>query len=75
MGHPIAMPPGTPMDRVNAMRKALDTMVKDPDFVADAKKRKLDLLPGNHEELERTVAEAFEATPAEIAIAKKYYRH
>ena len=74
MGHPIAMPPGTPMDRVEAMRTALDTMVKDPEFLAEARKRKLDLLPGSHQELEKTVAEAFEATPAEIEIAKKYYK-
>jgi tripartite-type tricarboxylate transporter receptor subunit TctC len=74
MGHPIAMPPGVPQDRVETMRKALAAMVKDPAYLADAKKRHLDLLPGTHEELEKTVAEAFEATPAEIAIAKKYYK-
>jgi tripartite-type tricarboxylate transporter receptor subunit TctC len=74
MGHPIAMPPDVPRDRVEAMRKALDTMVKDPEFLADAAKRNLDLLPGRAEELERTVAEAFEATPAAIEIARKYYK-
>jgi tripartite-type tricarboxylate transporter receptor subunit TctC len=74
MGHPIAMPPGVPQDRLDAVRKALETMVKDPDFLAEAAKRHLDLLPGTHQELEKTVAEAFEATPAEIEIAKKYYK-
>ena len=73
MGHPIAMPPDVPRDRVDAVRRALETMVKDPEFLADAQKRKLDLLPGGHEELEKTVAEAFQATPAEIEIARKYY--
>jgi tripartite-type tricarboxylate transporter receptor subunit TctC len=74
MGHPIAMPPDVPRDRVEAVRKALDTMVEDPEFVADAERRKLDLLPGRAEELERSVAVAFEATPAAIEIARKYYR-
>ena len=74
MGHPIAMPPDVPRDRVEAVRNALMTMVKDPEFLADAAKRKLDLLPGSHTELEKTVAEAFAATPAEIEIAKKYYK-
>jgi tripartite-type tricarboxylate transporter receptor subunit TctC len=74
MGHPIAMPPDVPRDRVAAMRAALDTMVEDPDFLADAAKRKLDLLPGRADELERSVAAAFEATPAAIEIARKYYR-
>jgi hypothetical protein len=74
MGHPIAMPPDVPRDRVEAIRKALDTMVDDPEFVADAARRKLDLLPGRAEELERSVAEAFEASPAAIEIARKYYK-
>jgi tripartite-type tricarboxylate transporter receptor subunit TctC len=74
MGHPIAMPPDTPRDRVEAVRKALMAMVKDPEFLADAAKRHLDLLPGSHEELEKVVAEAFAASPAEIEIAKKYYK-
>jgi len=39
------LPPGTPKDRVQILRKAfLDTM-KDPDFVADANKVKLDINP------------------------------
>jgi tripartite-type tricarboxylate transporter receptor subunit TctC len=74
MGHPIAMPPDVPRDRVEAVRNALMAMVKDPEFLADARKRKLDLLPGSHEELEKTVAEAFAASPAEIEIARKYYK-
>ena len=74
MGHPIAMPPDVPRDRVDAVRAALMAMVKDPEFLADAAKRKLDLLPGTHEELERTVAEAFAASSAEIEIARKYYK-
>src|SRR5262245_20338351 len=74
MGHPIAMPPDAPRDRVAAVRNALMVMVKDPEFLADAEKRKLDLLPGRHDELEKTVAEAFAASPAEIEIARKYYK-
>jgi tripartite-type tricarboxylate transporter receptor subunit TctC len=73
MGHPIAMPPDVSRDRVDAVRHALETMVKDPEFLADAKRRKLDLLPGRYDELEKTVAEAFQASPAEIEIARKYY--
>ncbi len=74
MGHPIAMPPGVPRERVEAVRQALNQMVKDPAFLADAAKRKLDLLPGTAAELERSVAEVFEASPAVIEIARKYYK-
>jgi len=73
MGQPIALPPGVPKERVEAMRQSLDTMNKDPEFLADAAKRTLDLRPGRAEELEKIVAEAFEATPAAIETARKYY--
>jgi len=63
-----------PRDRVDAVRLAMEAMVKDPAFRADAAKRRLDLLPARWDELERTVAEAFQATPAEIAIARKFYK-
>jgi tripartite-type tricarboxylate transporter receptor subunit TctC len=74
MGHPIAMPPDVPRDRLEAVRQALDTMVEDPGFVAEAARRNLDLLPGRAQELERSVAEAFEASAAVIEIARKYYK-
>jgi tripartite-type tricarboxylate transporter receptor subunit TctC len=74
MGHPIAMPPDVPADRLEAVRKALDTMVADPAFIAEAARRKLDLLPGRAEELERSVKEAFASSPAVIEIARKYYK-
>ncbi|MCC6889581.1 MAG: hypothetical protein IT536_13690 [Hyphomicrobiales bacterium] len=75
MGHPIAMPPGVPRERGEAVRQALMAMIKDPEFLADAAKRKLDLLPGSSQELETIVAEAFQATAAEIEIARTYYKH
>jgi tripartite-type tricarboxylate transporter receptor subunit TctC len=74
MGHPIAMPPGVPRDRVEAVRQALDQMVNDAEFRADAARRQLDLLPGRYDELEKTVSEAFAASPAEIEIARKYFK-
>jgi tripartite-type tricarboxylate transporter receptor subunit TctC len=74
MGHPIAMPPGVPRERVEAVRLALARMIKDPEFLADAAKRKLDLMPGRSDELEKTVTEAFAATPATIETARTYYR-
>ena len=45
-----------------------------PRFWRMPRDRKLDLLPGRAEELERSVAEVFEASPAVIEIARKYYK-
>jgi tripartite-type tricarboxylate transporter receptor subunit TctC len=74
MGQPIAAPPGIPRDRLEALRRAFDAMVKDQDFLADSAKRSLDLGPGSWDDLKSTVAEAFEATPAAIETARKYYK-
>jgi len=54
-----ALPPGTPKDRVQVLRKGfLDTM-KDPEFLADAARAKLDIDPVNGEEIEKSVAGMF----------------
>jgi tripartite-type tricarboxylate transporter receptor subunit TctC len=74
MGQPIAMPPDVPRDRVEAMRMALDNMVKDPEFLSDAARRKLDLRPGSAQDLEKIITEAFAVSPATIEIARKYYK-
>ena len=37
----IALGPGVPADRVAALRKAFDALMKDKEFLADAEKRKL----------------------------------
>src|SRR5215813_1780865 len=42
---PYVLPPGTPKDRVQILRKAFMDTVKDPDFLADASKAKLDINP------------------------------
>ena len=48
MGRPFLMPPGTPMDRVEAVRNAFDAMAKDPLFLEDARRsnQEVDAVPG-----------------------------
>ena len=41
---PVTLPPGTPKDRVAAWRKAYAATLKDPAFLADAKKSKLNIV-------------------------------
>ena len=38
LARPYAMPPETPPERVEAVKRAFYTMIKDADFLADAKK-------------------------------------
>lgn len=66
-----ALPPGTPKDRVQILRKAfLDTM-KDPEFLAEAAKAKLDIDPVSGEEIEKGVAGLFTLEPALVAKLKE----
>jgi tripartite-type tricarboxylate transporter receptor subunit TctC len=68
---PYVLSPGTPKARVAVLRKAfLDTM-KDPAFLADAKKAKLDINPLDGATLERNVKGVFNLDPKLIPRAKE----
>jgi tripartite-type tricarboxylate transporter receptor subunit TctC len=58
--------PGTPPDRVEALRRAFDAMIKDPEFLAEAAKSDMDISPATGEESQK-IADAIVNTPPEIA--------
>ena len=57
LGHPLLMTPDVPNERVDAVRKAFDLTMKDPDFLADAAKAKREIDPISAIELQRIVDE------------------
>lgn len=57
------LPPGTPKDRVEILRKAFIATLKDPAFVADATKAKLGIDPITGEEAGKIVASLFKLDP------------
>lgn len=65
------LPPGTVKERVRVLRKAFMDTLKDPEFLADAKKSKQDVDPVTGEELEKTVARFFNLSPATLAKLKE----
>ena len=65
VARPILSAPGIPAERVAALRNAFDTMAKDPEFLADAKRSKLDLLPADHTVVENFV-ERTKHAPADV---------
>ena len=71
MGRAVYAPPGMPKDRLEALRAAfLDTM-KDPAYIAQAKKLKLDTETWQTgDAVERIVNEAFSLSPSLIQKAK-----
>ena len=70
MGRPYFMPPGTPPERVAAIRKAFQATMRDGAFVDDARRAKLEINPLSGEELGRMVAKTFAAPPDVLATAK-----
>lgn len=67
---PYTLPPGTPKDRVQMIRKAFTETLKDKEFLAEAKKSKLDVEPVTGEEMERIIAGLFKVEPALLAKLK-----
>lgn len=59
VGWGIQTPPGVPAARVAALRKAFNALVADPDYVADAKKRKVDLGPATGAEVRKAIDRTF----------------
>jgi tripartite-type tricarboxylate transporter receptor subunit TctC len=68
---PYVLPPGTPKDRVQILRNAFADTMKDPEFLADAAKAKLDINPLDGPELERNVREVFNLDKALVPKAKE----
>ena len=66
MGRPFVAPPGVPADRVAALRKAFMETLTDKEFLADAKKARLEINPADGDKVEELVKEIY-ATPADVA--------
>ena len=64
------MPPRTPKERVEALRQAFDATMKDPEFLADAKKANLEIEPITGREMQQIVAGIFKLDPAITAKVK-----
>lgn len=71
INRPYSLPPGTPKERARMLQKAFDATMKDPEFIAEANKAKLDLDPLSGEEIEKIVGEIKNLSPALIAKMKE----
>jgi tripartite-type tricarboxylate transporter receptor subunit TctC len=65
--------PGAPPDRVEALRRAFDATMKDPEFLAEAERLKLSVGPLTGEELQKVVAEVSTLTPELVEKVKAAY--
>jgi tripartite-type tricarboxylate transporter receptor subunit TctC len=64
-GRPFFLPPGVPVDRVAALRQAFDATVKDPAFLGEAARARIDIDPLSGQEVQ-TLVEEVSRTPADV---------
>ena len=70
MGWPFTAPPNLPPERAAALRAAFDATMKDPEYLAEARQRQLDVNPMTGTAIERLIYELY-ATPPEAITATK----
>jgi tripartite-type tricarboxylate transporter receptor subunit TctC len=70
-GRPMVASPAIPADRVKILREAFAKATKDPEFIAETKKRKFDLEPASGEEMETLAREVLSQPPEIVEKMKK----
>ena len=68
---PYVLPPGTPKDRVEILRKSFMEAVIDPELLKEAAKANLEINPGSGKDLERNVKELLRLDPALVTRLKE----
>jgi len=71
MAYPVVAPPGVPAERVEVLRKALEAVTKDPEYVADARKQTLDTDAVKGADIAALVNRLYASPPEVIARAKQ----
>ncbi len=62
-----SLPPNTPKERVQLLRRALSQAVKDPDLLNDANKANLEIAPASGEEIASAIERMFQTPAAVVA--------
>ena len=69
----ILAPPGLPAERVQALRRAFDATMKDPDFVAELNSNRVEMGVMVGEDLQKLVADLGATPPAMVDKIKAVY--
>ncbi len=65
VSRPVATTPGVPPERLAILRRAFDDVMRDPDFVAEARRQSLEIDPMTGAEVEASIRRVLD-TPKEI---------
>jgi tripartite-type tricarboxylate transporter receptor subunit TctC len=64
---PFVAPPGTPVERVAALRKAFDETLRDNEYLAEAEKLNLEITPVSGQRIQSLIEEVYRTTSPEIS--------
>ena len=70
MSYPFVTSPDVPAERLQALRRAFDATLTDPEFLADARQQKLDIDPVSGDEIQSLVRSVYASPPEVIARAR-----
>lgn len=71
MGRPFVAPPEIPKSRAEALRSAFDQTMKDPEFLADADQRKIEINPVSGAAINSLMIELYKYPPEILAQARR----
>lgn len=71
LGKIFAAPPGVPAERVKALRDAFNATMKDAEFLAEAKRIRIDISPATGEQVAQFIAGIYRSSSAVVELAKK----
>src|SRR5215468_11266378 len=71
MAYPVVAPPDVPLDRVAVLRRAFEAVLKDPEYLADAKKQHLEAGYMRGVEVEALIKRVMASPPDVIERARK----
>jgi tripartite-type tricarboxylate transporter receptor subunit TctC len=74
MARPYVAPPGVPAERLAALRAAFEATMKDPAFLAEAKKQDLEVLPVFGAEADTLVRDVYATPPDIVKLAIDYMK-
>lgn len=74
LGRPLIAPPDLPPERLAALRAAFDSLTRDPEFLADAKKSQLPVRPVSADEAESIIRQLYQSPHNLVQRARQLVR-
>lgn len=75
IGRPVLAPPGLAAERLKILRDSFDAAMADSELLAEAEKRKMEIVPMKGADVEKIINQVYAAPPELVARAKKMEIH